>query len=84
LPREIDRALDRAPDPIRYRPLRCAVWRALLLQADFVVWTFYRQSNVGRLATKPVKDPGALQVMAYALVTRAILGEIRASTALLP
>ena len=75
---EIDRVLDRAPGPIRYRPLRRAVWRALLLPAGFVLWKFRRQLDAARLGGKPDKDPDALQAMAYALGARAMLGDVRA------
>ena len=76
---EIDRALDRAPGPIRYRPLRRAIWRVLLLPADFVLWTYRRQLDAAGSAGKPAEDPDALQAMAYALVARAILGDGRAA-----
>jgi hypothetical protein len=79
---EIDRALDRALGPIRYRPLRRAVWRALLLPAGFVLWTYRRQLAVASMAGTPAEDPDALQTMAYALVARAILGDVRASALL--
>jgi len=79
---EIDRVLDRAPGPIRYRPLRRAVWRALLLPVGAVLRMYRQQLEAARLADKPAEDPDALQVMAYALVARAVLGDARA-TALL-
>jgi hypothetical protein len=79
---EIDRILDRAPGPVRYRPLRRAIWRALLLPAGFVLWTFRRQLDAGRLAGKPAENHDALQAMAYTLVARAILGDMRASALL--
>jgi hypothetical protein len=79
---EIDRVLDRAPGPIRYRPLQRAVWRALLLPAGFVLWTYRRQLDTATLSSQPSEDHDALQATAYALVTRAILGDVRASSLL--
>ena len=76
---EIDRALDRAPGPIRYRPLRRAIWRALLLPAAFVLWKYRRQLDAAGSAGKPAEDRDALQAMSYALVARAILGDGRAA-----
>jgi hypothetical protein len=79
---EIDRVLDRAPGPIRYRPLRRAVWRALLLPVGDVLWMYRRQLDGAGLTGKPDGDSDALQAMAYALVARAILGDASASSLL--
>jgi hypothetical protein len=79
---EIDRVLDCAPGPIRYRPLRRAVWRVLLLPADFVLWKFRQQLDAARLGGDHAEDPDALQAMVYALVAKAILGDARASSLL--
>jgi len=79
---EIDRLLDRAPGPIRYRPLRRAVWRVLLLPVGDVLRKYRRQLDAAKLASKPAEDPDALQAMAYALVARAILGDVSAASLL--
>jgi hypothetical protein len=92
---EIDRALDRAPGPIRYRPLRRAIWRALLLPARYVLWLYRQQLQAG-LDPRTLAAIGrgafeaddrachqrAIDAMAIALVARAILGDARASALL--
>src|SRR5262245_17480850 len=79
---EIDRTLDCASGQIRYRPLRRATWRALLLPIGDVLRLYRRQLDAARLVSKPSEDYDALQAMAYALVARAILGDVKASNLL--
>jgi hypothetical protein len=93
--REIEAVLDRAPGPIRFLPLRRAIWRALLLPARYVLWLYRQQlqagldpptlATIGREAFEAHDRAGqqrAMDAMAIALVARAILGDARA-TALL-
>jgi hypothetical protein len=77
---EIERALDSAPARARESPIRRAIWRALLLPAGFVLWAFRQQLDADRLGGKPAEDPDALQAMAYVLVARAALGDVRAAS----
>ena len=91
LEREIEATLDRAPGPIRFLPLRRAIWRALLLPARYVLWLYRRQlqasldpttlAAIGRGAFEADDCAGqqrAMDAMAIALVARAVLGDPRA------
>jgi hypothetical protein len=95
LEREIEAVLDRAPGPIRYRPLRRALWRALLLPARYVLWLYRQQlqagldprtlAAIGRGAFEADDCAGrqrAMDAMAIALVARAVLGDARAAARL--
>src|SRR5262245_46088308 len=53
LERQIEAVLDRAPGPIRFMPLRRALWRALLMPARYVLLLYRQQLQAGL-------DPGTL------------------------
>lgn len=65
----IEALLECAPGRIRYRPLRRALWRALLLSAVEVRW----------LRANPPASLGPLDLIALALVDRACAGNMKAS-----
>src|SRR5262249_14332633 len=89
--RAIEATLDRAPGPIRFQPLRGAMWRALLLPARYVLWLYRQQlqagldprtlAAIGRGAFEADDCAGhrrAMDAMAIALVARAALVDARA------
>ena len=91
--REIEATLDHAPGPIRFLPLRRAIWRALLLPARYVLWLYRQQlqagldppalAAVGRgKAHDCAGQQRAMDAMAIALVARAVMGDARAITLL--
>jgi hypothetical protein len=88
---EIEAVLDCAPGPIRFLPLRRAIWRALLLPARYVLWLYRQQLKAGleprtlaaisRGAFEADDCAGqqrALDAVAIALAARAALGDARA------
>lgn len=68
----IEAALEAAPGRIRYRPLRRAIWRALLLTHHEVCW----------LRANPPATLPSLDLIALALVDRACCGNVKAGALL--